>query len=78
MADRKDNTTHEEMFEHQIIQEYLLQLQVVAEAENVINICGKATWADDDLSKLEELVWNDIGPIPCSKHPVGLERTTEG
>ena len=53
------------MYEHQIIQEYLLELQVVEEAENVINICDKSTWGDHDLSKLEELVWNDIGPIPC-------------
>jgi hypothetical protein len=59
------NTTREEMYEHQIIQEYLLKLQVVAEAENVINICDKSTWGDHDLSKLKELVWNDIGPIPC-------------
>jgi hypothetical protein len=53
------------MFEHQIIQEYLLELQLVAEAENVINICDKSTWGDHDLSRLEELLWNDIGPIPC-------------
>jgi len=59
------NTTREEMYEHQIIQEYLLELQIVTEAENVINICDKLTWGDHDLSKLEELVWNDIGPIPC-------------
>jgi hypothetical protein len=53
------------MQEYPIIKDNITDLRLMATRESVIVIEDKSSWGDDDLSRMEVTLWNDIGVAPC-------------
>lgn len=54
----------EDLESNAFLNAYLMELRIMAEGDGSIDPLDESTWADNDLKKLEEAIWNYIGCRP--------------
>jgi hypothetical protein len=64
-ADKAD-----EIFEQPFIQQYINELALIADGDGTIDPLDSSTWNGNNLSRLEEGIWNCIGPNSAHQQAV--------